>query len=515
MPLAGAAVEPESPAAPPARAPAGSGVDGEFARLLLDAVLVMHRDLSVDQAALTAVNEARGLLSCDRAALAVRRGRRTELVAVSGQERITTRSNLVRAMTELARALGDAGKPFRFDGDFDLLPASLRPAVVEYFNQSGARSVEAIPLCLRGPSEDDGERAAPPTVQGWLLCEQFGEAELAPDERRRQAFAEHVAVALANADAHRRQSTPLRRAVRRFFAPSEAPSARQALRTAALLAVAVVVLGALPVRRRVEALGRLTPVRRCEVFAPARGRVKEVLVDGNQSVVAGQVLVRLANERLDSEVLATRHLLEQKQQMLTALEAQSAEAKRRQSDPDAIRLSGAVAQTKIEIVGTQHRLRSLEAEAAELEIRAPIAGEVATFDPRHRLLNRPVERGEPLLEIMDGSGPWELELALPAKRVGPVLQAQTANPAAPLGVQFTLATEPEATYDGALRTPASRIETTDAAEAVAPLKAQVAIEQIARPVAGADVIARIDCGPCAFARVVFGDVLDFVRSRVW
>ncbi len=116
---------------------------------------------------------------------------------------------------------------------------------------------------------------------------------------------------------------------------------------------------------------------------------------------------------------------------------------------------------------------------------------------------------------MDTSGPWELELDLPAKRVGHVLRAQAADPSAPVPVQFTLATEPETVFTGALKSVSSRIVTGASAESVAPLKASVAIDQIAHPVPGADVIARVDCGQRPFARVLFGDVVDFVRSRVW
>jgi hypothetical protein len=50
---------------------------------------------------------------------------------------------------------------------------------------------------------------------------------------------------------------------------------------------------------------------------------------------------------------------------------------------------------------------------------------------------------------------------------------------------------------------------------VAPLEANVVVQDIPHPIAGADVIARIDCGNKSFARVLFGDVVDFFRSRLW
>jgi multidrug efflux pump subunit AcrA (membrane-fusion protein) len=312
-----------------------------------------------------------------------------------------------------------------------------------------------------------------------------------------------------------RAATPFRRAVRYFFAPAEFKSARHAMITAAVVLAATVSVGLLPVRYRVEALGRLLPVRRSELFAPVDGRVKEVLVVGNQTVAQGQVLLRLDSERLANEVLATRHELEEKQQLLATLEAQAAETTDRGDDHESIRLSGAISQTKIEIASAQSRLRLLEAEAAGLEVRSPIAGTVTTFDPQRLLLNRPVARGDALVEVMDTTGPWELQLDLPAKRVGHVLAAQAAANGAAVPVEYTLATQPDREFAGALRTVSSRVVTSPDAESVAPLEVNVDKSDIAHPVAGSDVIARVDCGNRSFARVLFGDVVDFLRSRVW
>jgi multidrug efflux pump subunit AcrA (membrane-fusion protein) len=278
---------------------------------------------------------------------------------------------------------------------------------------------------------------------------------------------------------------------------------------------AIVGVGLLPVRYRVEALGRLLPMRRSELFAPVDGRVKEVLVVANQTVARGQILLRLDSERLANEVLTSRHQLEEKQQLLATLEAQAAETKNRGDNHESIRLSGAISQTKVEIAAAQSQLKSLEAEAAELEVRSPIAGTVTTFEPERLLLNRPVARGEALLEVMDTTGRWELQLDLPAKRVGHVLAAQAAAAGAVVPVEFTLATQPDRQFAGALRTVSSRIVTNPDAESVAPLEVDVPIRDVAHPVAGADVIARVDCGNRSFARVLFGDVVDFFRSRVW
>ena len=486
-----------------------------FAERLNRLVLELHRDPCVSHVALVAVNEGRSLLGCDRLALAARRGKRLELLAVSGQEQVTTRSNLAHAMREIAVALGDSEKPLRFDGDLQMLPPQLHQPILAYLKESGAKRLEAIPLRNQLPA--DGDQEADPRFQtsGWLLCEDFQSSEAITDPANALALTDHVAVALTNAQLMERNSSSFRRVLRLFFAPSEFRSARQAAMTAAGVLAAVIVLGMMPVSYRVEAPGRLAPVRRSEVFAPSEGRVIEVLVEGNQTVVQGQVLLRLDNERLASEILTTRHQLQEKQQLLATLEAQNAEVGGQRDNRESIRLSGAISQTRIEIASTHARLKSLEEEASELEVRAPLAGTVTTFAPGRTLLNRPVQRGESLLEVMDTTGPWELELDLPARQVGHVLRAQGAAGSPLVPVQFTLATQPERVFTGALRTVSSRIVTGPNAESVAPLEVNVAVLEIDHPVAGADVIARVDCGKKSFARVLCGDAVDYFRSRVW
>ena len=155
----------------------------QFAEQLNRLALELHRDLCVSRVALTAVNEGRSLLGYDRLSLAARGGRRTELLAVSGQERVVTRSNLVRAMTDLAAALIEVDKPFRCDGDVEILPPPLREAVLEYMKESGARSVEAFPLRQTGPDGGNSDVVAPTESCGILLGEYFQPSTAGVDPR--------------------------------------------------------------------------------------------------------------------------------------------------------------------------------------------------------------------------------------------------------------------------------------------------------------------------------------------
>jgi multidrug efflux pump subunit AcrA (membrane-fusion protein) len=494
---------------PPPEPSASSGVT------LNRVALELHRHLSLARVALTAVNEGRLLLGYDRVSLATRRGQRTELLAVSGQEQIAARSSLVQALTELAAALLPAGKPLYGPLDLDALPPQVRQPLIACMAEGGALAIEALPLRRELPRQSDDEHVNPAfKTCGILIGEHFETPRPPIDRGFAEGFSAHVGIALANARDMERSWTPLKRLSRRLFAPEESPSARRTAMTCAVATAAIVILGMMPVRYRVEATGRLMPAQRRQVFAPSDAQVKDVLVAGNDQVTAGQVLLRLTNERLASDLVTARHQLAEQQKLLAALEAQSAEAQAARGDQNSIRLSGAIAQARIEAASMQARVEAIEGELNDLEIRSPIAGTVTTFDPRRALLSRPVARGEPLLEVMDAEGPWQLELDAPARRIGPILQAVAASDGA-VPVEYALATEPDQSFTGALRNASSRIVVNDDAESVAPLAVDVVAADIEQPVAGAEVLARIDCGRRSLARVLLGDFIDSVRRRVW
>ena len=503
-----------SGAAPPEKADAESS-RLQFIEKCSQLALELHRARTVHEVALTAVNEGRIIIGCDRMALAFKRGTKTEIVAISGQERVVTRSKLVGAMTELAETLLPIAKPFVFDGDYEALPSEVQRPLLQYMRESGSQRLETAPLLVKADATDGSDAEPRFEPCGILLIDAFQSHTLPIDPAEMQAFSSHVALALVNACRYEQSTTLLHRAMRRFFAPSETRNLRQAAVYAILVFITLIGLAVVPMKHSVSASGRLLPVRRHVIFAPTEARVVEVLVDTNQRVTKGDILLRLSSERLESELLAARHQLDQKKQLLTTLQAQAGAKSEAPSDVDQIRLSGSIAQTRVEIESLARRLELLQAEARDLEVRSPIAGVVATFDPRRMLQNRPVPKGEELLEIMDGSGPWELRLDLPAERAGALLQSQAASGESRSTVSFKLAAQPQQAFTGVLRHIGTRTNVDGDSQLVVPLEVDVSVSDIPSPVAGAEVLARVDCGYQPLWFVLLGDVVNFFRRLWW
>jgi multidrug efflux pump subunit AcrA (membrane-fusion protein) len=271
-----------------------------------------------------------------------------------------------------------------------------------------------------------------------------------------------------------------------------------------------------PWEYRVEARGRLFPNEKRTVFAPWDGTVVSVMVQGGQRVRAGQPLLRLRNDDLHAELLTRQNELNEKRKAVVSRRAQIDEAVRIDDRKDAIRLRGQVAETMIEIDGLIEQIEILNERKEQLSVRAPQAGIVVTFQGElEQLTDRPVGRGEVLLEIMEDTGDWHLELEVDDRRMGHILEAQQALGQTNLSVEFIAATSPEQTYRGTLQMLGTRTETSAEEGNVVPIVVSVDAKAIRHRRVGAEVRAKIDCGECSLGYVLFGDVIETVRRFFW
>ncbi|MEZ6115427.1 MAG: biotin/lipoyl-binding protein [Pirellulaceae bacterium] len=143
-----------------------------------------------------------------------------------------------------------------------------------------------------------------------------------------------------------------------------------------------------------------------DVFFEQDGRVSKVLVDHGDTVTKGQVIVELENKDLEKEI----------QQLYTDLG--EAQASRRQlqlsRDPES---ESKLAEVRARIHGYTRQLELLKEKQGNLIVRAPMDGQVVTWDIRRLLEHRPVMRGQKALQLANPDGEWELEVFLPEKRI--------------------------------------------------------------------------------------------------
>jgi len=256
------------------------------------------------------------------------------------------------------------------------------------------------------------------------------------------------------------------------------------------------------------------PVERSAVYAPWDALVARIDVASGQEVRAGQVLLVLRSEELESKLLLARHERGEKLKQISAIMAEVAATPAPENE---LELRGKRAALQVAVAGLDRQIQLLQSQLDALVVRSAIDGVVATFQVEEILRERPVRRGELLLEVMRTAGSWRLELDVPEHRLGHILEAQDRlPPGGRLAVRYVLATQPTRTHQALLVPPAStRSQLAEREGTIVPMHAEPAGEVPAQRQIGAELTARIICRPRALGYVLFGDVIEFVRKRFW
>jgi hypothetical protein len=268
---------------------------------------------------------------------------------------------------------------------------------------------------------------------------------------------------------------------------------------------------AMPTDFDVSVEGRLTPVERRYVFAPSDGVVAAIDVKHDQSVAAGQPLIQLRDPELDVDRERIAGQLEELRSKRNALQVLRARGSRG-SDLSPGELSVQEEELSAAVQGAEKQLALIRQQEEQLKVVSPIAGTIDRWDLAEALTARPVVRGQHLLDVLDVAGPWQLDLQIPDKVAGHVLQAHATDAALP--ITFFLRTEPGAQHQAKLSSLGDRTELDEHNHLIVRAKAPLTAEDSIPRRAGASVIARIHCGRRARAYAWFHEVWEYLQ-RTW
>ena len=506
-------------------APAQSPVDnGQFWTEFEEFSYNLHRSLVLKEVGDVAANDGRQLLQCDRMSVATLRGNKTKLLSVSDQEQVNRRSEEVRSLQHLAKEAIAVGEIIEYRSDQAEIAPHLREALSHHIELAGVTLVLAVPLFAashRRPGTEEDRRAEPVRRPvGCLLIEQFRQNQLEPARAGRvPVVADAMGSALANALAQEQTlMLPTRRVLGKGLDYFRGRTLAKTLLVLSLLTAVALSLILIPYQYRVEAEGRLMPVVQRRVFAPWDGVVASINVSNGQRVTRGEPLITIYNDELHAEVVAARNELVEKKQEFLSLQTEINDLVRQSTERRSeLQLRGQKAETAVAIAGLQKRLAILEQREASLNLTAPIDGVVATFKLEEKLRDRPVTRGEHLLEVMDDHSDWALELELPEHRMGHLLRAAKSADNKPLDVEYVLATDATGTFSGRLDLSdvASRSEVGRDSEVVVRLQVRTDKEQLPFLRIGGEATAKVHCGEKSLGYVLLGDVWEFVSRYLW
>lgn len=468
----------------------------------------IHGSLDLTTTAYRMANEGRRLIGCDRLSVALCRGSKCRVLAVSGVDSVHRRASAVHQLERLSATVAAAGEPIWHPDDQTELPPAIEQPLDAYLDLSHARGLAVLPLSVC----DEDRRESRPEVIGVLIVEQFQGVLDDSGRSRVSAALGHCALALRNAlEMHR---MPLRRPLR---AIGVLLGRRQLPKTAlALLAVAAAVAALVVVQGdfQIKARGELQPTVRRDVFAPDDGVVTEVCVGHAQQVQARQVLVEIRKPELDFEFKRVWGELQTARKRLATVEAERLQNPR-QTAPQRQqhnRLTAEKEELEELISSLEEQYAILRRQQAELKVRSPIDAAVLTWDLTQLLDARPVGRGEVLMTVADLKAPWVLELKVPDDRIAHLLAARQKTSGG-LDASFVLATEPGVELQGTVQEIGVRTEITESGEAFVPVTVGINSDEIPTLVPGATVVAKIHCGRRPIGYVWLHDLIDAVR--VW
>lgn len=496
----------------------------------------VHQGLDVDQIAASIANDGRHLIGCDKVTVAVRKGSRFPIRAVSGLDSIDRRSNVLRAAKDLIRKVVVTREPFWYQDSADEdhaqphvdIAPQLADSVHRYLDESPARLLAVFPLMPSSHSTNGKADSKPSSSRkdqpiGAILIERFEGASTSGLTRHRsEVVGRQSASALKNALEHSNLPfLPLLRVVGKVgwhLRLRQLP--RTVLFVGSLIAAAVAMV-VVPADFTVEGHGELQPAVRRGVFASSDGIVTTLAppltADKATTVSAGETLAELSNTDLDFELTRVLGEIRTARESLATKEVQRLNVD--DSDPNwesqLEKLSAEEKELEVSVASLEAQLKVLKLQQTDLILTSPIDGELLTWEAARILENRPVRRGDLLVKVADVDGPWVLEIRVPDQNIGYVNDARRELKP-DLDVSFVLATDPKTTWTGKVTDVAK--DTRSYGESGPTVLVTVEIdrsnipENQLRP--GATVIPHIYTGQRPIGFVWFHELIHTVRTKL-
>lgn len=488
------------------------GEADQFARLV-------HESLDQKLTSYTICNEGRRIIGCDRVSVAIRKGKKCVIEAISGQDTLEQRSNIVAALTRLATRVVASEEPLWYSGSTEDLPPQIEEAVEAYVEESYAKTVAVLPLRRpatdrrRAESQDAGAEDRDEhrgEVIGALIVEQI-ETELPRGTitPRINAVYEHSARALTNSHDH---STlflmPVWRTLGKAAWVIKARTLPKTVAIAIAVLVAIVLAIVVPYDLNLHAKGELKPATQQDVFADLDGVVKEVYVKHGQDVVGpefddkgriiknGTPLVRMENTDLEIQRQNIRGERDATNEQIKAVEFALVETGKITLE-ERTRMSGQLLQLRQRLRSQDRQLTLIEEKRQRLVVYSPKTGQIVTWNVEERLMHRPVKAGELLVSVFDPKGNFDVILNMSEQEMGHLHRAEARldkKKGEKLAVSYILATDPETRHTGVVEDVHRAAEVIPELGNVVKLRVDTQGDKLLDPRPGATVMADVRCG---------------------
>ncbi|WP_425618015.1 GAF domain-containing protein [Anatilimnocola sp. NA78] len=484
----------------------------------------VHESLDLRDTCYTIVNEGRRLLGVDRVSVAIKKGGKCLVEAVSGQDTVDSRSNVMTMLGTLATRVAASGEPLWYMGSTEDMPPQIEEALEEYVDHSYTKSLTVLPLRKPRSVESGVANATGETVQqlgeiiGVLIVEQI-ESEIPRSvlDPRLDLVFEHSARALSNSIEHNTLFLmPVWKAIGHSQAMVHARNLPKTLTIGGGILAVLLALFIIPWDFNMTATGSLQPVTRADVFVPERTVVTDVKVDNNTLVEAGQELIILRSDELQQELKRVDGEMRAKIEQLNAIRQRLTDTSKPSTPQERARDAADLSSVEVEIKSLQDQLKLLRDREEKLIVRSPIKGRVITWDAKRQLMNRPVETGQVLLTVAAENSAWEVELYMPERRVHHLVKHRAENPGKEIPVDYILMTQPGESHNGTVEDVHWMAEPHEQEGHMVRVRIKTDPNdeklKTARP--GASVTAHVDCGDTVLGWALFHEAWEYAEANL-
>jgi multidrug efflux pump subunit AcrA (membrane-fusion protein) len=449
------------------------------------------------------------MVDCDRVFVLLHQTGRYRAVACSGIDWIDRHAPLAADLEKLVTAVAPLKRAWSTDGDLRSVEPEIHRHLEPYLDQSTVRHLALVPMM---PAGDlcDGNSELP---IGIFAFENLVDRPVVHDTALISAVAHHAEAALVEMS---QRETLLVRAAIGLTSPWRVwfRTRRVSKWLLAIMVGVAVVGGAMmwPVTFQVRAEGELVPDSRKYVFASHNGFLDEIFVSHGDKVIAGQPVARISSPELELEARRLLGELQTTQEQLAATTAERFQVTGvdQRSVQRAGELTAQEGSLKEQELSLTEQLAIVKRQEDQLLLRSDISGVVVDWNLQQRLVRRPVQRGQVVLQIADLSGPWSLELRVPDESAGHVLKA-TESSAEPLAVTFVVNQDPEVTHVGTLRDRSTTTENPQDGSAYVEMQVAFPQDRVMTRRTDAQVTAKIHCGRRRLGFVLFHEVVEELR----
>ena len=477
----------------------------------------IHKSLHPINTAFIIANDGRSVVGCDRLSVVIKKGSRCRIEAISGMDSVHRRANEVRGLENVAKRVLATREALTYPDPGVELPPQLEQAIQSYVDESQTKFLTLIPLVNNDDHEEQTEdRRKPPEILGAIVAERFsGEPFMA---ERVESVAHHASRALANSlEHHRVFLLPVWKAIGSMGWLVRARTLPFTLVVTAL--VIALVFSAIFVQMdfKLTAEGTLQPKERHFVFATVDGTVDELSnklkQTSNITVDQGETLVTLDNPEIKMRVNSVQGEIYKTTAEIGAIRKTILDYSRSGKSPDINQMNAKRAELEVALKNLEAQQILLNKIDAMLTVRSPAKGTVITWDIENLLSSRPLGKGQTLMTVAELDGEWVLELLLPDKETGHLMDAQKEF-GDDLVVSYILATEPHKTRYGKIK----KIAKSTRLDEKNGLSLLVTVEinklDIPKLHPGAEVTGRIHVGKRSIGYIWLHDIGEFVQSRI-